>query len=137
MPRSRFFFSLLLILPFLPACNSSSTEPPSPDKRPVVGAMSEGDSGRIAASDFFVDPRGRVWINRSAHYTPRGLAPSSVRDTAWIGRIRGRLQVGFELTDPRHLEPRPKPSKGHWLQAHNAAAIVARLREGDYKVIGR
>ncbi len=137
MPIRRIFPLLLL----LSGCGSESqVDPPIPPQGPSVASMVEGDSGRIAASDFYVDARGRVWVNRNASYAPRGSKTSDVsaiQNSAWIGRIKDRIQVGFDLTDPRHLSPRPDPKKGRWVQAHSPQAVVARIREGDYQAAGR
>ena len=65
------------------------------------------------------------------------LDVSAIQNSAWIGRIKDRFQVGFDLTDPRHLSPRPDPKTGRWVQAHSPQAVVARIRAGDYQAAGR
>ena len=129
-----------LLLVLAGAGCGSHDEAKAPSKGPSVASMVEGDSGRVPATDFYVDAKGRVWVNRNATYTPRGSANAdaeAIRNSAWLGRIQDRLQIGFELTDPRHLSPRPAPEKGHWLQAHCPEAVVARIRAGDEQAATR
>jgi hypothetical protein len=135
----RWIALLLLVLAGCGTAEEAKTEPAEP-RGPSVASMVEGDSGRVAASDFYVDAKGRVWVNKDASYRPRGTKPadaSAIQDSAWLGRLKDRYQVGFELTDPRHLAPRPDATRGRWVQAHVPEAVVARIRAGDYEAARR